>query len=568
VFAYRVNGVAMDIPELSVHELEALFEQSPVAMIFTGPDLRNRRANAAFRKLAKISDETLIGRRPSQTEGADWLLDTDYIERTLAEQVIEKGIPVVNMPLERNEEGERRVIAWTAYRVMDEGQVLGVVGTLLDVTAQAEAETALRQANTRLDLLQRAGSQIGTTLDVHRTAEELAVLAVPEVADRVAVDLLDPILRGEEPAGTEPGDLWFRRSAVLDAATPGAGNFAAGEQFVIPGSRRSAGAFLRGELMVARNLEEMRRLDLPSNIVQPLLDRGVHTMVTVSLRARGATLGLVSFSRSQTPDPYDEADVRLVRDLTARAAVHLDNARLFTREHDAAITLQRSLLPRVIPQVAGLDIAYRYQPASQTAEIGGDWFDVIPLDHGRVALVVGDVTGHGIQAAATMGQLRTTTTALAGLGCPPDQIMRQLSRMLNARGCEAGATCLQAVYDPRARRCQLTSAGHPPPVVRHPDGGTELIDLPPGLLLGTGEATYAARELRLPPGSILALYTDGLIERPGEDIGIGLSRLVSALADGPAGSLDELCDSVLARLAPHPRDDVALLLARTTSTPA
>jgi serine phosphatase RsbU (regulator of sigma subunit) len=276
---------------------------------------------------------------------------------------------------------------------------------------------------------------------------------------------------------------------------------------------------------------------------------------------------VATFSRSRTLEPYSEADVRLVCDLTARAAVHIDNARLYTREHDAAITLQRSLLPRDIPQVAGLDIAYRYQPASQTSEIGGDWFDVIPLDHGEVTLVVGDVTGHGIQAAATMGQLRTTAAALARLGCPPGEIIRRLSAVVAARGDEAGATCLHAVYDPRTRRCQLTSAGHPPPVLRHPDGSTELIDLPAGLLLGAGQAHYAAKEMQLPPGSILAMYTDGLIERPGEDIGTGMSRLARALADGPARSLDELCDSVLASLAPHPRDDVALLLARTTTQP-
>ena len=557
----------MDTPEISVRELEALFEQSPVAMIFTDRDLRNRRANAAFRQLARISDDTLIGRRPSETEGADWLLDTEFIERVLAEEVIGKGNSIVNMPLERTEEGKRRVISWTAYRVTDNGQVIGVVGTLLDITEEAEAEAALRQANTRLDLLQRAGSQIGTTLDVYRTAEELVALAVPEIADRAAVELLEPVLLGEDPS-PDPDELRFRRLAVRDAATPGAGNFDVGQPFVIPMSSSAAGLYLRGELLAARNRAEMRQLDLPSNIVQPLLDRDVHTLITVSLRARGVTLGLANFSRSKTPEPYDDADIRLITDLAARAAVHIDNARLYTREHEAAVTLQRSLLPRDIPPVAGLEVAYRFQPASRAAEIGGDWFDVIPLDHGQVALVVGDVTGHGIQAAATMGQLRTTTDALAHLGCPPDEIMRQLSRMVAAYGDEAGATCLQAVYDPRTGRCQLTSAGHPSPALRHPDGSTELIDLPTGLLLGAGEALYVARELPLPPGSILAMYTDGLIERPGQDIGIGMSSLARALADGPAGSLEELCDAVIASLAPDPRDDVALLLARTEVVPS
>jgi serine phosphatase RsbU (regulator of sigma subunit) len=245
--------------------------------------------------------------------------------------------------------------------------------------------------------------------------------------------------------------------------------------------------------------------------------------------------------------------------------VHIDNARLYTREHEAAATLQHSLLPRDIRQVPGLEIAYRYQPASRGREAGGDWFDVIPLDDGQVALVVGDVTGHGIQASAIMGQLRTTTTALARLGCPPDQIIGQLSSVVAAQGEEAGATCLHVVYDPRARRCRLISAGHPPPVLRHPDRATELIDLPAGLLLGAGPGDYQAVDRRLPPGSVLALYTDGLIEQPGQDLAVGMSRLARALADSPAESLDELCDSVLASLAPRQRDDVALLLARTTT---
>jgi serine phosphatase RsbU (regulator of sigma subunit) len=326
--------------------------------------------------------------------------------------------------------------------------------------------------------------------------------------------------------------------------------------------------FLRGGVLVARSQAEISRLDLPSNVVRPLLEQGVHMLISVSLRARGVTLGLAHFTRSQTSEPYDEAEVRLVTDLAARAAVHIDNARLYTREHDSAITLQRSLLPREIPEVSGLEIGYRYRPAAQAAEIGGDWFDVIQLEGGQVTLVVGDVTGHGIQAAATMGQLRTTTDALAHLGCPPDQIIRQLSHMVATHGNEAGATCLHAVYDPQTRRCQLSSAGHPPPVLRHPDGRTELIDLPPGLLLGMPQPRYIGKEMQLPPGGILAMYTDGLIERPGEDLGVGMSRLARALTDGPAHSLDELCDSVLATLVPHPRDDVALLLARTAAAPA
>jgi PAS domain S-box-containing protein len=556
----------MDTPELSSRELDALFDQAPVAMVFNDRELRARRTNAAFRQLTGLPDEALIGRRPTEASMAGRIMDTDLIERTLAGQVMNAGVPVVGMHLEQTQAGKRRVFAWSAYRATDNGRVLGAVSSLTDVTGPVQAATALRQANARLDLLQRAGSQIGTTLDIHCTAEELAALVVPELADRVTVDLLDPLLQGEDPLSADPDALRFRRVAVLDAATTATVEFAVGDLITRPATRRPMVAFLRGEPLLARSPAELRQAGLVPGHVQALLDRGVHTYMMVPLTARGVTLGTAWLGRAEQPGPYDEADVRLASDLAERAAVHIDNARLYTREHHAAVTLQRSLLPRDIPQVAGLDIAYRYQPASQAAEIGGDWFDVIPLDQGQVALVVGDVTGHGIRAAAIMGQLRTTTAALARQGCPPAQIMRQLNAVVAAHGDEAGATCLYAVYDPASRRCRLASAGHPPPALRRPGGPTEFIDLPTGLLLGAGQGRYPAIDRQLPPGSTLAMYTDGLIEQPGEDIGTGMSRLARALAAAPARSPDDLCDSVLATLPLRPRDDIALLLARTTTT--
>jgi PAS domain S-box-containing protein len=552
----------MDTPELSIRELDALFEQSPVAMVFTDVDLRTRRVNAAFRQLTGIAQEAFIGHRPSQTEGADHLIDTQLVERILAQQVINEGVPVVNMPLERGRAGKHRVFAWTAYRVTDNGRVLGAVTSPVEITRPAHAASDLRQANTRLDLLQRAGSQIGTTLDVHRTAEELAALAIPELADRVTVDLLDPAMMEADLASAELGALRFRRAAVLDAGTDATVNFAVDDVIIMQVEGQPAVAFLRGEAALARNPAEMRRSGLPPSVMQTLLDRGVHSFLVAPLIARGVTLGVAALSRAENPEPYDEADVRLVTDLAARAAVHIDNARLYTREHEAAVTLQRSLLPRHVPPVPGLEVAYRYQPASRATEIGGDWFDVTPLSTGEVALVVGDVTGHGIHAAAIMGQLRTTIAALTRLGCPPEQVMAQLSAVVAAHGEEAGATCLHAVYDLRSRRCRLTSAGHPQPALRHPSGTTEFIDVPAGLLLGAGDGDHPGVDRQLAQGSILAMYTDGLIEQPGQDLSIGMSRLARALSDGPAHSLDELCDSVLASLAPRPRDDIALLLAR------
>jgi hypothetical protein len=435
------------------------------------------------------------------------------------------------------------------------------VGLLIDVTDRV-------QANARLDLLERAGSQIGTTLDIHRTALELAALAVHELADRVAVDLCDEVLQGEDLPRHGSVPLRLRRVAVRDAATRAKIVYKVGDLITGPVTRPVAVALAQGKAVLARNQAEVRSQVwyAPGN-AEALIARGVHTALLVPLTARGVTLGVAGLFRAEHPEPYDEADVRLVSDLASRAAVHIDNARLYTREHDAAVTLQRSLLPQAIPPVPGLDIAYRYQPASQAAQVGGDWFDVIPLDDGQVALVVGDVTGHSIHAAAIMGQLRTTTAALARLGHPPEVILAQLSRVVAAHGDEAGATCLYAVYDPASRRCRLASAGHLPPALRHPGGTVEFLDLPGGVMLGAEQGRYPAADIDLPAGSVLALYPDGLVERPGQDIGAGMARLARALA-GPARSLDDLCDSVLASLAPGARDDIALLLAGTTAEPA
>jgi hypothetical protein len=443
--------------------------------------------------------------------------------------------------------------------------VLGVMGSVMDVTDRAQVVTALRQANARLDLLQRAGSQVGTTLDIHRTAEELAALAVPELADRIAIDLCDSVLQGDDPPCTGRGGLRLRRVAVRDVATSSTVTFAVGDLITAPLTSVAASALWSGTPLVAQSWDEMiEQVTYAPSQADSIRARGVHSLMLVPLIARGVTLGVAAFCRAENREPYGPGDVRLVSDLTSRAAVHIDNARLYTREHTTAVTLQRSLLPRDIPPVPGLEVAYRYQPASQVAEVGGDWFDVIALDSGQVALVVGDVTGHGTHAAALMGQLRTTTAALARLGHPPGQIMAQLSALVAAQGDEAGATCLYAVYDPVSRRCRLTRAGHLPPALLRPDGTVEFPDLPGGLMLGVGQGRYPVTDIHLPPGSVLALYTDGLIEQPGQDLATGMARLAHALTASPAQSPDQLCESVLASTG-HPHDDIALLLARTTA---
>jgi len=554
-----------------VPDLGALVEQSPVASVYCDEELRFVRVSDEFCRFVGLPREAIIGHRVMDLPGTGF--DQAMIHRVLAGQVL-AGTPLIDWPLEQFIDGVRHVYAWSAFRVADQGKVVGTMGWLVDVTERERAKADLEEARARLDLLARASSQIGTTLDLRQTCEELADLVVPELADRIAIELLDDVLRGEDVPRDQPGDTGFvrlRRVIVRDVRPGPTGGYPEGAAINAPLTPWRVAALFRGEPILVPSLAEatspVTYAQTP-RYVDVLLARGVHTTMVVPLIARGTTLGVAALSRAEQPDPYDEDDLKLVSDLVSRAAMYLDNARLYAREHDTAVTLQRSLLPRAIPDVKCLDIAYGYQPANRSAEAGGDWFDVIPLHDSQVALIIGDVTGHNIRAAAIMGQLRTATATATRLGRPPEEIMGQLSRLLAGQDSETGATCLYALYDGRTRRCRFTSAGHPPPAVRHPDGRVEFIDVAQGMLLGIQHDRYPTTEARLAPGTLLAFYTDGLVEQPGQDIGDGMSRLAAALAAAPARSLDHLRDTVLASAGPYASDDIALLLARTVDVPA
>ena len=308
---------------------------------------------------------------------------------------------------------------------------------------------------------------------------------------------------------------------------------------------------------------------------------GIHSILSVPIRARGVTLGVAAFLRGQRPEPFEQDDVLLAEELTARAALSLDNARRYTSERTTALALQRSLLPQRLPRQSAVEVASRYLPASVHVGVGGDWFDVIPLSGARVALVVGDVVGHGIHASATMGRLRTAVRTLADVDLPPDELLTCLDDMVSRLSADAdaddgagnnagddaendvGATCLYAVYDPVSRRCCLARAGHLLPALVTLDGAVSFLDLPVGPPLGLGGLPFESTEVELPAGSVLALYTDGLIESRYDDIDLGLERLRRALTHQEP-SLETTCDNILKAVLPErPTDDVALLLART-----
>jgi serine phosphatase RsbU (regulator of sigma subunit) len=419
---------------------------------------------------------------------------------------------------------------------------------------------------------------------VVRTARELAELVVPRLADFASVDLLESVLRGEEPEmGPVDGGVELRRAAH-HSATPGVPEAAIGlgSADLYPPFSPPARALLGGEPVLARTGDHdldtwFARHDARSAKLRETTEHEL-SLMAVPLVARGTTLGVAVFVRSLTPehpDAFDQDDMILAEELCSRAAVCVDNARRYTRERSTALALQRSLLPRAVAGQAAVHFASRYLPALSQAGVGGDWFDVIPLSGTRVALVVGDVVGHGIHASVTMGRLRTAVWALADVDLPPDELLTHLDDLVehlaagdDSGGGEIGATCLYAVYDPVARTCSIASAGHVPPVVVRPDGRVDVIDVVAGPMLGVGGLPFESTELDLPEGSVLALYTDGLVEARDRDVDTGTAALRASLS-GPLGSLERACDTVLRDLLPDtPADDVALLLARTRALDA
>ncbi|SCK06457.1 Na+/proline symporter [Streptomyces sp. WMMB 714] len=440
-----------------------------------------------------------------------------------------------------------------------------------------EASQRVELVRRRLKLLYDATGGIGTTLDVIHTAEELAQVAVPRFADFVTVELAESVLRGDEPevtgirVGSADGGTRMRRLAY-SGIREDAPLFPVGELITFVPSSPPARSIESGQAILVPRLSESRGWQsMGHDRASRILEYGIHSLITAPLPARGMLLGVVNFWRAEKPEPFEQDDLFLAAELAARAAVSLDNARRYTREHATAVALQRSLLPRALPEQNAVEVASRYLPAQEG--VGGDWFDVIPLPGARVALVMGDVVGHGLHAAATMGRLRTAVHNFSALDLPPDEILGHLDELVTridqdavAAGDEttvAGVTCLYAIYDSVSHVCALARAGHPTPALTHPDGTVQFPDVPAGLPLGIGGQPFETAELRLPEGSRLVLYTDGLVERRDQDIDTGLRLLRETLARVDQ-SPEETCDAVLDALLPESQsDDIALLVART-----
>ncbi|MFD9107432.1 SpoIIE family protein phosphatase [Streptomyces bottropensis] len=567
---------------------QAIFGQSPFGFLLIDTDLHVRRANQRFASIYGGEVDDHRGRGVH-----DYLQspEAERVEATLR-RVLETGDSITDMHITGFVPGseERRHWSINLYRVHSgTGRPIGIAWLGIDITARRSAAREAAAARRNLALLNEAGSRIGNSLDLETTARELLDVVVPGFCDLATVDLYQGLLMGDEtPPGLADGSAELRRVAFASAVSDAP--FVGGPAPV----RVGAVHHYPFNSPCADALRTARPQEVPEegNLIQSTL--------AVPMVAHDTVVGLVQFSRTKGSEPFGERDGGLAVELAARAAVCIDNARLYRREHERALILQRSLLPPGDPEASGLDIACRYLPGNAATEVGGDWFDVIELPGHRTALVVGDVMGRGLRAAVAMGELRTAVRTLALLDLEPAEVLSALDEIARGLGTPGGgqsasrtsasrprdkdlsevylATCVYAVYDSVTRRCTFANAGHLPPVLVEPGESALMLDVPPGMPLGVGGEPFEEVEVELPEGALLALYTDGLVESRDHPLDEGLQAFVGALTDpaqpptAPRGdaprSLEDVCDHVLNTLdTHHGEDDIALLMARVQGLP-
>ncbi len=420
------------------------------------------------------------------------------------------------------------------------------------VGAPQVAVTASPPVPAGQQMLIDADLHFGATLDLAETARQIIDVTVPRFADACAVYVLERPASGGERAGLE---VVARRLAT--GAARGTGPTA-------------AEALPDGEVTVFADGTPCARCVTTSS---PVLYNGAGaghpagraSLLAVPLAARDVVAGFMVLARAAGTGPFGQHEVVLADELAERAAMYLDNARLFSRQQRTAEALQRGLLPGEPTVPAGMEVAHSYLPAADHL-IGGDWYDILPLSGGRTALIVGDAMGHGPEAATVMVQLRAGAHALAEAGLEPQTLLHWLNRMAATLKEPAFATCVCAVIDPATRSCVIARAGHLPPVLARPDLSTLVVDLPAGLPLGLGPTAFHAVQVTLPPRATLALYTDGLVESRSRPFDEGILALRAALATS-SGPLQATCDAITRSLRRHPENDTTLILARIPDIP-
>jgi len=445
-----------------------------------------------------------------------------------------------------------------------------VAQVILRIAPPSE-ERFLDPAVMRHALLDGAFSRTGLALDIDQMAPALANIIVPHFCNAADLLVLESLVGGDEfPGETYEGMHLVRRLAIAhdDDDQGWEAAFPTGELLSYPQDTPHLRCLESGKPI----LQDLANNSLADDLARALRRKPVAdlladtSLLLLPLIARGTTLGLFVCSRSKGYRRFDAYDTEIGMEFAARAAIFIDNARRYSRERATALTLQRSLLPTGLSAPSSVEVRHRYLPGSKMIEVGGDWYESIALPGGRVALVVGDVAGHGVRAAVTMGRLRTAIRTLAKLELPPAETLQQLDELMHELGVREPhfATCVYAVFDAISGYCEVASAGHLPPLLVAPDGASDFLDVSPAPPLGIGSGPIQTRMFKIKDGSLLVLYTDGLVERRASDIDEGLARLRETFGPGTASRpLEDLCKATLAGVyADHQRDDIAVLVAR------
>ncbi|MFI6417216.1 SpoIIE family protein phosphatase [Streptomyces sp. NPDC050842] len=544
--------------------LNALFTQSPIGMQVLDTQLRLLRVNGAASGMDGLEPTKWLGHRLSDVFR---LSDPDETV-AMARDVLATGEPALDRLVRvrpPNDPEHEHVYSVSVFRLQSkDGHVLGLFTTVVDVTVR-------ERALAREQVLNDARERVGRSLELDATCATLVDVLVPAFADAAEVDLLDPVIRGEDPPSVPVGpDVPLRRMAFASADRPRDSLGAGTGPFRFPAAWLQSLTDLQPHLVTYRPDEtadpepEVPRSDPPA---------GPHSAIVTPLTLRNGVLGTLSLYRSPDRDPFVGADLDVALEVASRTSLHIDNARRYTREHTIALTLQRRLLPQRPEPQAAVESAHFHR----STDAGGGWFDVFPLSSSRVALTVGRVSGTGIHAAMAMGQLRTAIHTLASLDLEPDEMLARLDDTVARLAAERAelppsdplrsqaltADCLYGVYDPLTLRCTLALAGGPQPVLARPDGTTGTFDVPAAPPLGAGEgAPFAGTCLDLPEGSVIALYTDAFLPSAEEERKAGQDRLRRILADNES-PLDDLRDKAVRTVPASPGDDAVLLLVRT-----
>jgi len=437
-------------------------------------------------------------------------------------------------------------------------------------------ERFLDPAVMRQVMVDGAVRKIGGALDIDQMAPELINIIVPHFCNAAELVVLESLVGEDEfPSASLDGTELVRRLAVAhddgDAAWDAA--FPTGEILRYPPETPYTRCMETGRPVS----EAVSRAGADSMaaawIRRPVADllSGV-SMLLLPLIARDVMLGFFVCVRQVGYRRFDAYDTEIGMEFASRAAMFMDTAQRYSRERATALTLQRSMLPTELPAPSSVEVNRRYLPGSKLIEVGGDWYESIRLPGGRVALVVGDVAGHGVRAAVTMGRLRTAIHTLAMLELPPADTLQQLNELMEELGVREPhfATCVYAIFDAVTGTCEVASAGHLPPLLVRPDGTNELLDVNPAPPLGIGSGPIMSRTLTIEDGSLLVLYTDGLVEKRGRDIDEGIGRLREMFGPGSADQpLEDLCRATLAGVFfDERRDDIAVLMARLRRIPS